>query len=722
MTHPKVKTTHLERQAVIYVRQSSPQQVELHLESQRRQYQLVELVQKLGWSEAQCEVIDDDQAISGSQSYNRPGYQRLVSMLVLQDVGIIVGLEVARLARNSLDWYQLLELAAVFNVLVADEDGVYDLNDFNDRVLLGLKGMFAEIELYHIRARLVGGRLNKAQRGEFRVQLPVGMDWDDITDKPRRAVDQSVHDAIALVFRLFRQLRSLRGVLHYLKREGLELPYQRQQRGVGRIIRWRRPYYDAIRSILTNPVYAGVYCFGKRERRVNPIEQTVHVHSRPREEWDVFLPDNHPGYITLAEFEENQRIIANNAYQFPHSQGATRRGPALLQGLVVCQHCGHHMRVRYSNGEAYYTCDLAHRRYGEAICNQASAKRVDALVEELFLSVVNAGTLELSLAHDEQLRQEVQVVDRGWQQKLQRLEYEANLARRRYEAVDPDNRLVAQTLETEWNQKLLALADTRKTYEAQRTTAYQLASTLEQMQDVVTHLRDYWFADHITAQDKKELLRCLIEQVVLESRGKVIRAHVQWYGGATSELDVPKYLFSSPHIYHRICELAREHTDHKIAELLNQEGLTTVKGKRWTPRHVMDFRRSNAIPSGFTTNADLRIPDTGYITSAEAARQLGVNVTSIQKWYKWGILSGRQDGPGMPLWIAWNADVMLRLNGGATPDPRMVSVRSLCIDRGQRPDAIFAWACEHGHQIYRLRRASALRFFILPHEVSTPPE
>jgi DNA invertase Pin-like site-specific DNA recombinase len=722
MTHPKVKTTHLDRKAVIYVRQSSLQQVEHHLESQRRQYQQVELAQALGWSEARCEIIDDDQAISGSQSYNRPGYQRLVSMLALQEVGIIVGLEVARLARNSLDWYQMLELAAVFNVLVADEDGVYDLNDFNDRVLLGLKGMFAEIELYHIRARLVGGRLNKARRGEFQIRLPIGLDWDADASKPRLAVDQSVRDAIALVFHLFRQLRSMRGVLHYLKREGLELPYQRQQRGVGRIIRWRRPYYDAIRSILTNPVYAGVYCFGKRERRVNPIQQTVHVRQRPREEWDVFLPDNHPGYITLSEFEENQRIIANNAYKFPQSQGAVRRGPALLQGLVVCQHCGHNMRVRYSKGEPYYTCDLAHRRYGEAICNRASARRVDALVEELFLTVVNAGTLDLSVSHDEQLRQEADQVDRGWQQKLQRLEYEANLARRRYEAVDPDNRLVAQTLETEWNQKLLALEDTRKVYNTQRTTAFQLTSTLEQMQDVVTHLRDYWFTEHITPQDKKEMLRCLIEQVFLESRGKVIHAQVQWYGGATSELDVPKYLFSSPHIYHRVRELAREYTDHKIAELLNQEGLTTVKNKSWTPRRVMDFRLSNAIPSGFTTNADLRIPNTGYITSAEAAQQLGVNVTTIQKWYKWGILPGQQDGPGMPLWIKWNDDVMHRLNGGATPDPRMISVRSLCMTRNQRPDAIYVWACEQGHQLYRLRRGTALRFFVLPHEASTPPE
>jgi DNA invertase Pin-like site-specific DNA recombinase len=722
MMHAKVMKTHLERKAVIYIRQSSPLQVETHTESKRRQYQLVELVQSLGWREAQCEVIDDDQAISGSQSYNRPGYQHLVSMVALREVGIIVGLEVARLARNCLDWYQLLELAGVFDVLVADEDGIYDLGDFNDRLLLGLKGVFAEVELYQIRARLVRARLNKARRGEFRVRLPIGMDWDEVTSKPRLAVDASVRHAITLVFQGFRQLRSIRGVLNYLRREGLELPYQRQYRGVGRVIHWRRPSYHAVHAILTNPVYAGVYCFGKKETRVDPLQQTVHVRSRPREEWDVFLPDNHPGYITLEEFEENQGAIADNTYRYPQHQGAARRGPALLQGLVVCQHCGHRMRIRYSNGEAYYLCDAAHRKYGDPICNRASAKRVDAFVEELFLTVVNMGTLELTLSYHEKLCQEAEQVDRGWQQRLQRLEYEANLARRRYEAVDPENRLVAHTLETEWNQQLASLETARKAYEAQHPTAYQLSSTLEQMQHVVAHLRDHWFAEHITSQDKKELLRCLIDQVFLEGRDKIIRAQVRWFGGAISELDVPKYLFSSPHIYHRIRELARAHTDHKIATTLNQEGLTTLKGKTWTARRVMDFRLSNAVPSGFTTNADLRIPDSGYITSAEAARQLDVHVSAIQRWYRWGVLSGKQDDRGMPLWIHWDADVMYRLNGGATPDPRMVSTQSLCQDQGKRYDEVLRWAVANGHTIYRLRRGTSMRFFVLPQEDPGPPK
>jgi hypothetical protein len=380
------------------------------------------------------------------------------------------------------------------------------------------------------------------------------------------------------------------------------------------------------------------------------------------------------------------------------------------------------MRVRYSGGSAYYVCDAAHRRFGDPICNRASSKRVDALVEELFLTVVNAETLELSLCYDEKLSQETKLVDQGWREKLQRMEYEADLARRRYEMVDPENRLVAHTLETEWNQRLEALEEAKRAYEAQRPTVYQLRSSLEQMKEVVIGLREHWYREDIAVQDKKELLRCLVERVFLESRGKIIRAEVNWYGGAISELDVPKYLFSAPRIYHRVRELARTHTDAEVADMLNQEGTKTVRGKLWTPRRVMDFRLSNAIRSGFTTNTELRIPSSGYITSAEAAAQLGVHQTTIQKWYGLGILSGKHDGGQSPLWIRWNEDVVYRLNGGATPDRRMVSVRSLCQSQAKRPDQVLSWAHDNGHGIYRLRRGLAMRFYILPQEPLVPLE
>lgn len=335
-------------------------------------------------------------------------------------------------------------------------------------------------------------------------------------------------------------------------------------------------------------------------------------------------------------------------------------------------------------------------------------------MEELFLRVVNAQTLELSLSWDEKLHQEAALVDQDRQEKLQRLEYEADLARRRYEMVDPANRLVAGTLETNWNQKLMDLEAANRDYEVQKPTTYELRSTLEEMRQVVTHLCDYWFSEEFSFRDKKELLRCLIERVFLESQGKVIRAQVSWYGGAVSELDVPKYLFSEAHIYHRIRELSRDHTDREVASILNQEVIKTYRGKNWTPRRVMDLRRSNDIPSGFTTNGGLRIPDTGYITSSEAAKQLGVHQTTIQKWYRLGVLAGKHDGRQSQLWIHWEEDMMVRLNGGATPDPHMVSVRSLCRIQRKSPDEVLAWAQSEGHGIYRLRRGTAMRFFILP--------
>ena len=552
MNSEKALETHFQRLAVVYVRQSSAYQVEHNLESQKRQYQLVERAQSLGWDPGHCLVIDEDLGISGAQSSNRPGYQRLITMMALREVGLVLGLEISRLARNSLDWYQLLELAAAFDILIADEDGLYNPGDFNDRLLLGLKGTISEVELYQIRARMVRGRLNKIERGELKWVTPLGLEYDPEAKRFRLTPDESVRHALELVFRLFRQLHSIRGVLHYLCREGLELPYLEDRRENERKMGWRQPIYEVIYNLITNPSYAGVYCYGKKRLQTDPLTHQVHVHKRPQTEWIVYLPEHHPGYITLSEFEENQRTLENNRNQYPSSQGAVRQGTALLPGLVFCQHCGKRMRVRYTLGRPYYTCDAAERRFAAPICNRASAQRVDALVEDLFLMMLNPETLALSLSFDAKLQEEARLVERGWQEKLKRLEYHVELARRRYEHVDPANRLVAYTLETEWNQSLEELDAAHKEYQSQKITPQELTSTLNEMQTVVLQLREHWYAADTSLQEKKELLRCLIEQVFLQTQGKLIRAQVHWYGGAISELDIPKYLFSTPHIYHRI--------------------------------------------------------------------------------------------------------------------------------------------------------------------------
>ncbi|GAC1525918.1 MAG: recombinase family protein [Chloroflexota bacterium] len=713
MSEHKIQERHRQRLAVIYVRQSSLLQVEHHAEGRDRQYQLVERAQRLGWPAARCLVIDEDMGISAAHTHNRPGYQRLITMLALREVGLVLGLDVSRLARNSLDWYQLLELAGAFDVLIADEDGIYHPGDFNDRLLLGLKGTMSEVELYQIHARLVRGQLNKAKRGELVTRLPIGLEYDRLSQAIRLSGDQSVRHAIEVLVQRFRQVHSVRGVLRSLVQDGLELPHDMMVAGQHTVV-WRPASYEVVYAILTNPTYAGVYCYGRRQREAEPLTHTVHQRRRSRDDWLVFLPDHHPGYLTLAEFDANQAALENNRMQYPTSQGAPGRGSALLQGLVFCQHCGHKMRLRYSRGRPYYTCDVAHRRWVEPICNRASAARVDALVEDLLLSVVNSETLAASRSYDQQLRAEARVVDQARQEQLQRLEYQVELARRRYEFVDPANRLVAQTLETEWNARLLEVESAKRAYAAQRVSDQDLTSTVAELKDVVSHLRDYWYGATISAQEKKEIVRCLIVEVRLENQGKLLRAHVHWQGGTVTALDVPKYLFSTPALYHRIARLAEEHPDSEIATLLTAEGLTTAKGRVWTARHVMDFRHSNAIPSRFTNAARLRVADSPYLTSAEVAEQLGIEQTTVQKWYKLGLLEGKQAGGQSQLWIAWSAEVEDRLSGRAKPDPRLVSVRSLCRTQRRSPEAILRWAQREGHVIYRLRRGTAMRFFILP--------
>lgn len=719
MSQAKIKAHHLQRKAVIYIRQSSLHQVHEHEESKRQQYQLAALAQSLGWAETDCEIIDDDQAISAAQSYNRPGYQRLTAMVALREVGLIVGFDVGRLARNCLDWYNLLQIAAVFDVLVADAEGIYDLSQFNDRLLLGLKGIFAEAELHQIQARMVGARMSKAARGELRFRLPIGLEWDELSGRPRPVVDQAIREAIALVFRLFGQLRSIRAVLRYLRSAEIELPYQRRAPGLGDPIEWRKPTRDALQALLNNPLYAGVYCYGRRETTLDPLERVVHRRQRPREEWLAFLPDHYPGYITLAEYDENQRILANNAYHFPNHQGATRKGKALIQGLAICAHCGRKMHVRYSQGRARYLCDYDHIRYADPVCNRASARHVDGLVTHLFLQLVTPNALEVALSFKDKLQQEADQIDLVWQQRIKRLQYEANLARRRYETVDPDNRLVAQTLETEWNQKLTSLSETEQRYLAQRPSPPQLVSTLAEMRAVITHLRDYWFADTITAQDKKELLRCLVEQVIVDGRGDLIQVQVQWYGGSVSELTIPKRLQTSADIYFRIQELARHQTDQAIADQLKAEGSPTAAKRPWTARHVLTFRRFHLIPSAFDVDPDVRLPEATYITGAEASQRLGVKMDSINEWCQLGILTSQQAGPNKRFWVYWDEEVGYRLSGQATPLANMVSVRSLCTTRGETRAQVFAWAREHKYPIYRLQRGSTKPFYIL---LNDPPD
>jgi DNA invertase Pin-like site-specific DNA recombinase len=708
-----VRPTHLSRLAVIYIRQSSPEQVELHVEGRERQYRLADRAVALGWPSHRCLIIDDDQGLSGAYSFNRPGYQRLISMVALREVGLVLGLEVSRLARNCLDWYQLLELAAAFGVLIADEDGLYDPAAINDRLLLGLKGTFSEVERYQIRARLQRGRLHKAQRGALLLPLPIGFERRLGGDEIFLTSDQAVRHAIERIFALFAHLGSIRGVLRYLHRAHLEVPRRVVARGLGTSVRWEPPSYDAVYAVLTNPIYAGVYCFGKRHSQVDPLTHERHTLTVARAEWEVFLPEHHAGYISLRQYEDNMARLAANRPSFALGPGAPREGRALLQGLVYCQRCGLRMRVRHQQHGAYYTCDRDHRRFDAPICCYASAQRVDALVEEVVLGVLNVGTLELSLAQERLLQDEEAQRERQWQEKLQRLAYAADLARRRYEMVDPANRLVAHTLEAAWETALTELEAAQADYRRQHEP-YTLKTTREQIHEVIAQFPAHWYGGTLEPQDKKELLRCLIERVFLQRDEKVIRAEVVWQGGARTTLDVPKYLFTAGVIYHRVRELAQAHADTEIAALLNAEGCRTVKDHPWTARRVMDFRLSNAIPSGLTASPRMRLATSGYHTSAEVAAFLGVNKYAVQRWVADGVLDGRHGDRQSQLWIHWTPEVERRMDGRAPFDARMVSTRRLCRERGWSPSEVFRWARAEGHAIVRLRRGTTYRFYVLP--------
>jgi hypothetical protein len=502
-------------------------------------------------------------------------------------------------------------------------------------------------------------------------------------------------------------------VLRYLRRAGLEVPRRVVVRGMGSAVRWQPPSYDALYHILTNPLYAGVYCFGKRRSRVNPLTHERHTVTVARPDWDVFLPDHHAGYIDLRQYEDNMARLEANRPDFLLGPGAPREGRALLQGVVYCQHCGLRMRVRYQGQGAYYTCDRDQRRFDAPLCCRASAARVDGLVEELVLGVLNAGTVELALAQERLLADEEAQRERQWREKLQRLEYAATLARRRYEMVDPTNRLVAQTLETDWNTALVEVEGATAEYRRQHEP-YALRSTLAQIREVVAQFPAHWYGGTLEPQDKKEILRCLIERVFLRRDEKVIRAEVVWQGGARTMLDVPKYLFTSGAIYRRVAELAHDHADAEIAAALNAAGCRTVKGHPWTARRVMDFRLSNEIPSGLSASPAMRLAASGYHTSGEVAAFLGVEQATVQHWVADGVLDGRHGGRQSQLWIRWTPEVEQRLDGRAPFDPRMLSTRRLCRERHATPGEVFRWAHAEGHAIVRLRRGTTHRFYILP--------
>ncbi|HVH87220.1 MAG TPA: recombinase family protein, partial [Terriglobales bacterium] len=581
--NPKISEQQKSKPAYIYVRQSTLAQVRHHQESTERQYALRQKALELGWSEPSTRILDRDLGISGAHTTGRTDFKTLVADVSMGQVGAVFALEASRLARSNADWHRLLELCALTRTLVIDEDGCYDPADFNDGLLLGLKGTMAQAELHFIRARLLGGKLNKAQKGELRFPLPVGLCHDEdghIVLDP----DEEVRGAVSLVFRLFRETGSAFAVVQNFVKRGLRFP-KRAYGGAwnGKLV-WGRLTHTRVLCMLKNPSYAGVYVFGRYQYH-QKISTTGEIQKKQRAvampDWRVQLRQHHEGYISWEEFLENCQRLEKNRTNGEETMlsGPAREGLALLQGLLLCGNCGHAITVRYTGNGGIYPTYLCNRRHLEALatkdCMSFRCDLLDAAVSEEVLKALRPAELQLALAALQELEARDQGILRQWQMRLERAEYETALAERRYQEVDPANRLVANTLERRWNETLLHLQDLKKqAAEFQRQEARVF--TPEQKAKVLALARDFprlWHAPSTQAKDRKRMLRLLIKDITVNKliEQRQLSVHIRWQGGACTDLLVqlpPKaadrFRYPSAEV-DRIRELARRLTKAQIA-------------------------------------------------------------------------------------------------------------------------------------------------------------
>ena len=694
-TH-KVTLAHLQRSAVVYIRQSTPGQVEHHRESTARQYALAERARELGWAPEHVQVIDEDLGLSGSvvSLAKRSGFAHLTTEVALGHVGIVLGLEVSRLARSNADWYRLLDLCSVTDTLIGDGDGIYHPSLFNDRLILGLKGTMSEAELHTLRARLDGGIRNKAARGELRRGLPVGFVWGDEDGDVRFHPDEAVTGAIRTVFDRFAELGSVRRVWLWFRADGLSFPLQRYARSD---IRWVMPSYTAIHHVLTNPVYAGAYTYGKtrRERYVD-AHGLLKQRSRrvPITEWAVLLREHHPGFIDWITFEANQMRIDANVHPQPHQPGgAVREGTALLQGLAVCGHCGRRLRTHYRgrNSTPGYHCagkDIVNGR--GVYCLNVGGVAIDQAVATAFLDAVTPAAVDATLLTVQHLQAHHDAALAQWRLAVERARYDAERAERRYRMVEPENRLVTRGLEAEWETRLRELA-TAEAELVQRERQQLPVLSPEQRAHIHalgTDLQQVWAASTTSDRDRKELLRTLLEDVTIAVPRAEYRAHLtlRWRGGTLTTLDLalprsnPRGIRTDEETLALLPRLAAHYSDEVIAGIFNRQGRKTATGERFTANQVGSLRRYRNIPR-FNPPADL--PTGDVVTIRQDARILGVVPGTIHRWLNDGFIAGEQVTPGAPWRIRMTDELRARFVEEAPPDylPMLETTMRLGVSR-----------------------------------------
>jgi DNA invertase Pin-like site-specific DNA recombinase len=653
-THPKVTPEHLRRDAFIYVRQSTPRQVLENIESGKRQYALRDRAVALGWPGERIHTIDDDQGIPGRHAENRDGFQHLVSEVALGHAGIVLGLEVSRLARNNADWQRLLELCALSGSLIADDDGVYDPAHFNDRLLLGLKGTMSEAEVHVLKARLLGGLLNKARRGELAVPLPIGLVYD-AAGAVALDPDRQIQNALRMVFDTFRETGSARSTLRRFQRESLQFPQRTRGRSGTGEVKWVNLEHFRVLQILHNPRYAGAFVFGRRRSiRTVDLKLKTHLHAAP-EDWTVLIRDAHPSYISWEEFERNQTTLRENLgpYTMTRRGALPREGSALLQGHVLCGRCGARMRTRYEQSKdgviPYYVCTEESVRRAGKTCQSIRGSDIDAAVSELLLSTVAPAAVKVALAVQDEIAGRIKQTDSLRQQQLERARYEAELKRRRFFKCDPSHRLAADALEADWNDALRRLEALQQEHDKQCQNDDSLLNkqARERILALARNFPAVWNDPHIEPRERKRMLALLIEDITL-IKGDSISVHVRFRGGSTTSLTVqgPKPIASirkfKPELIAELDQLLDTFTDREIADRFNALGYRNWKQQRFTRQKVGSMRLIYRLKSRFQ-----RLRGRGFLTAQELGKRFGVCAQTIQQWGEDGLVPReRYDGRG----------------------------------------------------------------------------
>jgi len=641
----KVTADHLKRDAYLYIRQSTLRQVFENTESTKRQYALRERATALGWPIERVVVIDCDLGESGA-STEREGFKKLVSEVGMGNAGIVIGLEVSRLARNSSDWHRLLEICALTRTLILDEDGVYDPGHFNDRLLLGLKGTMSEAELHVLRGRLQGGIDSKARRGELRCPLPVGFVYNacgKVTFDP----DKQIQDSIRLFFETFQRIGAASATVKYFHRQNLKFP-RKLDKGTNKDgVIWAELVHSRALQMLHNPRYAGAFFFGRIRSRKR-VDGTISYEKLPREKWHTLIKGVHQGYISWDKYEDNLQRLRENAFAYgtDRKKSPPREGPALLQGLVICGVCGKRMTVRYHIRQGRrspdYMCQGDGIQHARPKCQRIPGNVVDEAIGNLLIESVTPLALEVALNVQDELKTRIEEADRLRKQMVERARYEADLARRRYMQVDPENRLVADALEADWNDKLRALTQSQEEYEKQRKVDRMVLDN-EQRSRILSLATDFprlWRDTKVGDREKKRMVRLLLEDVTLV-RDRGISVHIRFKGGVVKSLSLPAPMSggqlrkTSKEVVLQIDQLLEQHTDDEIARILNEHGKVSGTGKPFNAHIIGNIRRAYGLKTRFE-----RLRASGLLTLGELSKRTKLCEKTLKSWAGKNIIIG----------------------------------------------------------------------------------